>query len=145
MAFYSFGFALFLVVSLCVYYIVPKRFQWLILLAANTVFYAFSGIGNLIFIAASAFITFFFAAKVSDLNTNLKSKKQELSKEDFKIEKNITQRKKTHSSCSYACFECWNSYLSKILENTCRFKNITAAPWYLLLYTFNYWLLYGYL
>lgn len=94
MAFYSFAFGLFLVVSLCVYYIVPKRFQWLILLAANTVFYAFSGIGNLIFIAASAFITFFFAAKVSDLNTNLKSKKQELSKEDFKIEKNITQTKK---------------------------------------------------
>ena len=94
MSFYSFSFAIFLLISLFVYYIVPKRFQWLILLAANTVFYAFSGIGNFIFILASSLITFFGAKIVSDMNASLKSKKSELSKDDFKAEKARTQTKK---------------------------------------------------
>ncbi|WP_294429741.1 hypothetical protein [uncultured Treponema sp.] len=59
MSFYSFAFAFFLFISLFVYYIVPKRFQWFVLLLANTVFYALSGIGNFIFILASSLVTFF--------------------------------------------------------------------------------------
>ncbi|WP_296844674.1 hypothetical protein [Treponema sp.] len=41
MSFYSFTFAIFLLISLFVYYLAPKRFQWIVLLVANTVFYAF--------------------------------------------------------------------------------------------------------
>lgn len=94
MNFYSFTFAIFLIVSLVIYYLIPKKFQWLVLLAANTVFYAFSGIGNLIFILASSLITFFSAQFVSNINEKLKQKKEALSKEDFKLEKNKTQKNK---------------------------------------------------
>lgn len=94
MSFYSFTFAIFLLISLFVYYLAPKRFQWLVLLVANTVFYAFSGIGNIIFILASSFITFFGAKIVSDMNAALKAKKAEISKEDFKAEKARTLTRK---------------------------------------------------
>lgn len=94
MNFYSFNFAIFLLISLFVYYAFPKRFQYYVLLAANIVFYAFSGIGNLIFILGSSFITFFGAKIVSEMNSALKSKKTELSKEEFKLEKARTQTNK---------------------------------------------------
>lgn len=94
MNFYTFTFAVFLLLSLIIYYIVPKRFQWIVLLIANTVFYAFSGIGNLIFILLSSLITFFSAQFIYHLNNKLKEKKQELTKEEFKIEKQKTQNKK---------------------------------------------------
>ena len=94
MSFYTFNFAIFLLISLFVYYIAPKRFQWIVLLAANTVFYAFSGIGNLVFILTSSLITFFAAKIVSNMNESLKAKKSELSKEDFKAEKTRTLNRK---------------------------------------------------
>ncbi len=94
MSFYTFTFAIFLLISLFVYYIAPKRFQWIVLLAANTVFYAFSGIGNLVFILTSSLITFFAAKIVSDMNESLKAKKSDLSKEDFKAEKARTLTRK---------------------------------------------------
>lgn len=94
MNFLSFTFAIFLLISLFAYYLVPKKFQWLILLAANTFFYAYSGIGNIIFILASSLITFFGAKIVSDLNAALKAKKTELQKEDFKLEKKRVLGKK---------------------------------------------------
>lgn len=94
MTFFSFTFAIFLLISLFVYYLVPKKFQWCILLLANTVFYAYSGIGNIVFILASSLITFFGAKIVSDMNAALKAKKADLSKDDFKIEKKRVQTKK---------------------------------------------------
>ena len=87
-------FAIFLLATLFVYYSCPKKFQWICLLAANTVFYLYSGIGNVFFIVASALITFFSAKVVSDMNTALKSRKNEVSKEEFKILKKKTQHKK---------------------------------------------------
>ena len=94
MNFLSFTFAIFLLISLFVYYMAPKRFQWMVLLVANTVFYAYSGIGNLAFILFSSLITFFGAKFISDLNSSLKARKAELSKEDFKLEKKRVQGKK---------------------------------------------------
>lgn len=94
MSFYTFTFAIFLLISLFVYYLAPKKIQWIVLLVANTVFYAFSGIGNIIFILASSLITFFGAKIVSDMNVALKARKSELSKEDFKAEKARSLTKK---------------------------------------------------
>ena len=99
MNFLSYTFLFFLIASLVLYYIVPKKFQWIILLAANTVFYAFSGIGNFIFILASAAVTFFCAKKVFSLNQNLKLKKAVLNKESFKAEKHSVQGKKRLILC----------------------------------------------
>lgn len=87
-------FAIFLLTTLIVYYVCPKKIQWICLLAANTVFYAFSGVGNIVFIVASALITFFAAKIVSDMNAALKSRKNEVTKEEFKILKAQTLNKK---------------------------------------------------
>lgn len=94
MNFLSFTFAIFILISLLFYYLVPKRFQWIVLLLANTVFYACSGVGNLAFILFSSLVTFFGAKFISDFNVALKSKKAELPKDDFKIEKKRVQTRK---------------------------------------------------
>ena len=78
-------FAAFLIISLAFYYLCPKKIQWCCLLAANAVFYAFTGIGNFAFIFLSSIVTFFAARIAGTLNDRLKAKKQELSKEDFKL------------------------------------------------------------
>ena len=80
----SFSFAGFLLVSLILYYLCPKKIQWVILFASNLFFYACSGVGNFVFILASSLITFYGAVLVSKLNDGLKEKKPLLSKEDFK-------------------------------------------------------------
>ncbi len=49
MLFTSYSFILFLAVLFVLYYLVPRKIQWLLLLAANFVFYAFSGWDNLAF------------------------------------------------------------------------------------------------
>lgn len=90
----SFSFAIFLLISLFAYYLFPRRFQWVILLLASSIFYAFSGIGNFVFIIFSSFVTFFAATFVSSLNEKLIEKKPLLSKDEFKVEKKIVQRKK---------------------------------------------------
>ena len=43
MAFFSWQFILFLTVSLAVYYIVPGRFKWLVLLVSSAWYYAAGG------------------------------------------------------------------------------------------------------
>mgnify|MGYP007115358624 FL=1 len=83
-------FAAFLIISLAFYYLCPKKIQWCCLLAANAVFYAFTGIENFAFIFLSSIVTFFAARIAGTLNDRLKAKKQELSKEDFKSEKQKT-------------------------------------------------------
>ena len=87
-------FALFLASSLLVYYICPRKFQWIVLLLASCTFYAYSGIANFAFILFSSFITFFCAAIISNLNDTLKTKKETLTKDDFKTEKKKTLTKK---------------------------------------------------
>jgi len=94
MSFLSFTFAIFLLCALFVYYIAPKKYQWIVLLVANTVFYLFSGIAHIVFIVASSLITFFGAKIVSDINEGVKAQKKELSKDDFKALKAKAQNKK---------------------------------------------------
>ena len=52
MLFTSYGFIAFVAVLLVLYYLVPKKTQWMLLLAASYFFYAFSGIWNFAFIFA---------------------------------------------------------------------------------------------
>lgn len=87
-------FAIFIIAALIVYYTCPKRMQWICLLIANAVFYAFSGIGNFAFISGSSLVTFFAAFFVFKLNSVLKEKKSELDKVEYKALKNRILTKK---------------------------------------------------
>lgn len=87
-------FAIFLIATLAVYYLCPKKFQWGCLLVASVIFYAFSGIGNFVFIIVTSLITFFAAKIVSVMNDSLKIKKNLVEKDEFKLLKQRTLYKK---------------------------------------------------
>ena len=58
MAFSSFNFFCFLAVVITVYYLVPKKFQWAVLLVASYAFYLSSGVKNVIYILFTTFFTY---------------------------------------------------------------------------------------
>ncbi|MBQ2455846.1 MAG: MBOAT family protein [Firmicutes bacterium] len=57
MSFVSFTFAGFLLLLLALYYLLPKRFQWKLLLIGSLVFYAFAGLKYLLYIAVTILST----------------------------------------------------------------------------------------
>ena len=57
MSFTSFGFLLFFGVLLLLYYIIPKPWQWRLLLAGSIFFYAFAGWGAMAYMAATILST----------------------------------------------------------------------------------------
>ncbi|MBQ8310099.1 MAG: MBOAT family protein [Clostridia bacterium] len=61
MLFTSFSFVLFAALTMLLYFIVPGRMQWKVLLLSSLVFYALSGEGYLIFILYTALVTFLTA------------------------------------------------------------------------------------
>ncbi len=58
MAFTSFSFLAFLLAVLVVYYLVPKRVQWAVLLAASYGFYLFSGVEQVFYILGTTLISY---------------------------------------------------------------------------------------
>ncbi len=58
MAFASARFWLFAALTLLVYYLVPKRVQWWVLLAASYLFYAFAGVEYLLFLLFTTLISY---------------------------------------------------------------------------------------
>ncbi|MBR4724995.1 MAG: MBOAT family protein [Lachnospiraceae bacterium] len=57
----SFNFLLFFAVILIVYYIFPKRFQWVLLLVASYTFYIVSGFAQVFFLIGTTLVTYFSA------------------------------------------------------------------------------------
>ncbi len=87
MAYTSFSFLVFLAVVLIIYYAVPKRFQWAVLLAASYVFYLFSGVAQFAFILGTTAVTYFSALAMQ--------KKRDAYKAHLaKLGKDITREKK---------------------------------------------------
>lgn len=58
MSFTSFRFFFFLAFVIAVYYIVPKRFQWVVLLTASYAFYLYSGIEQVVYIVGTTLFTY---------------------------------------------------------------------------------------
>ncbi len=97
MLFTSYGFILFFAVLLAVYYLIPKRFQWLLLLAASYVFYAFLGIKFLIYILAATATTFYASYRINRSKQEqadyLESKKDAISREQGKEYKALMKKR----------------------------------------------------
>jgi D-alanyl-lipoteichoic acid acyltransferase DltB (MBOAT superfamily) len=96
---YSFlGFALILFV---LYYLIPKKYQWVLLLVASYLFYAYSGVKYLGYILATTISSYFCARRISDLKVHqdqfLKENKALLDREEKKSYKaNIKKRQKRY-------------------------------------------------
>ena len=69
MSFASYEFILFLIITLTAYYLIPKRFQWMLLLAASYVFYFFAGWSCLIYITVSTAASYFASLQMHRINT----------------------------------------------------------------------------
>ncbi|CCZ28993.1 mBOAT family protein [Firmicutes bacterium CAG:194] len=54
----SYSFLLFLLIACMVYYIVPKKWQWVVLLAAGIVFYAGAGMSYLAVVGLTALVVY---------------------------------------------------------------------------------------
>jgi len=91
MLFTSYSFILFLFVLFIVYYLIPKKFQWMLLLGASFAFYSFSGWDNVAFISITCLSTYFFSIRIGRLHQTqesyLKENKDSISRDEKKAYK----------------------------------------------------------
>jgi len=91
MLFTSYEFIAFLILLFLLYYVIPARHQWKLLLFASYVFYFTSGWKNCLFIMLTTISTYFLARRIDCLHKEqadyLKEHKKELSREERKCYK----------------------------------------------------------
>ena len=99
MALFSFQFFIFLTLVIGLYYIVPGKLQKYVILAANIVFYYFSGgLDAMVFIVITTLTTWFSAYKIESIDNAYKnrtaSKEHPLSKEEKADMREKTRKRK---------------------------------------------------
>lgn len=124
----SYKFFILILTTFIFYYTVPKKFQWICLLAASLVFYFFSGTFNFVFILISSLSTFFAAKKLGTYNIFYKERKasNELDKQGLKELKNKLRSKKRLilfltlilNFGILACLKYWNTIIASINNST---------------------------
>lgn len=91
MLFTSYEFLGFLAAVFLLYYLIPKRFQWGLLLVSSYLFYFFAGPKYLLYIMATTVTTYFAACRIGKIGevqkAYIKSAKETLSKEERKAYK----------------------------------------------------------
>jgi len=91
-------FLIFLFFVFLIYFLIPKKFQWIFLLIASCVFYLFSGFGKILFLLFTTSVTFFTGILLektdAELESILEKKDLQLSKEQRKKFKDSSERKK---------------------------------------------------
>ncbi|WP_426348750.1 MBOAT family O-acyltransferase [Alloiococcus sp. CFN-8] len=97
MLFTSYSFILFIILLFLLYYIIPKKLQWKLLLVASYLFYAFAGPKYLIYIIITTVSTYIAAHKLGKLHKEqdayLKEHKKELDREGKKAYKAVMKSK----------------------------------------------------
>ena len=100
MLFTSYTFIAFMAAVLLLYYLVPKKWQWPLLLVASYIFYWCADPMYLLFIGVTTVSTYFISRWLEKVNATQKAylaqHKAELSKEDKKAYKNKMKKKKWH-------------------------------------------------
>lgn len=80
----SLVFVIFVAIAGVVYYLVPKKMQWIVLLVASLFFYAISSTILTLFMIASTLLIYLGALKIQGLNDEFKAKKADLEKSERK-------------------------------------------------------------
>ncbi len=93
---FSLEFIILLCILFVLYYLVPKKLQWVCLLIASIVFYIYSGITNLIFIGITSFTTWAAGIMMSRFSKqfHVVKKAPDISREQRKILKAAMMQKK---------------------------------------------------
>ena len=88
MLFTSYRFIIFLIILVIAYYLIPKRFQWILLLTGSYIFYSFAGPFYLIYILATTLSTYLVSRCLDKIQNAqavyMKEKREELSREERK-------------------------------------------------------------
>lgn len=104
MLFVSYEFIAFLCVLFVLFYIIPKKGQWILLLAASYVFYAFAGLEYLAFILITTLSSYSVAVKIGKMITAeklyLDSHRDTLDKETRKKYKSAQKKKRMYVLCA---------------------------------------------
>ena len=91
MHFASFNFIIFIAILVPLYYLIPKKWQWMLLLAASYFFYSFAGAGYLAFIISTTLSTWYASIRMDKLKHTqdeyLAANKKEMSRDDRKVYK----------------------------------------------------------
>ena len=94
----SLVFILFVFATLILYYLVPKKFQWIVLLLSSLVFYITSSTWGIVYVLVTATSIFFGAIAIEKYTLQqkayIKENKESLSKEEKSIYKAKVKRKK---------------------------------------------------
>lgn len=89
MLFTSYAFLGFIAALFLLYYLIPRRFQWKLLLAASYLFYFIAGPSWLLYILATTVTTYFAALWIEKTGQQqkayLKAHKEQLSKEEKRL------------------------------------------------------------
>ena len=98
-------FIIFMLILVPVYYLVPKKIQWFVLLAASLVFYAFGGLFNIFYVLFTSLTVYCGTRFMDKLNNKqkeyLKANKENLSRDEKKAYKaKIKSKRKTVMLCS---------------------------------------------
>ena len=88
MLFTSYGFIGFLLILFLLYYTIPRRFQWVLLLLGSYVFYCISGPSNLVYIVCTTLTTWYAGKRIAEnlqrQKAYLREHKEDLSREEKK-------------------------------------------------------------
>lgn len=97
MLFTSYEFIIFVVALFVLYYLIPKKFQWMLLLLASYVFYSYAGMGYLAYIIATTLSTYLASNRIGAFQTTqveyLKENKESLSRDQRKTYKAQVKKK----------------------------------------------------
>ncbi len=98
MLFTSYGFVLFLLILFLVYYLIPGRFQWMLLLVFSYVYYGLADVRYLIFIGVTTLTTYGAGVLIDNAATKneeyLKLNKETISRDEKKALKAAVKKKK---------------------------------------------------
>ena len=98
MLFTSYSFIAFIAILFILYYIVPKKFQWKLLLIASYIFYSFAGFKYLFYILVTTISTYYVSLKIENLHleqsTYLKEKRDNHSREEKRSYKENNKSKR---------------------------------------------------
>jgi D-alanyl-lipoteichoic acid acyltransferase DltB (MBOAT superfamily) len=107
MSFTSLEFLLLIALALAVYYLVPKKWQYLVLLAASYVFYMYAGVALTGYLLAATAITYLAGRKLSALNA-LKGS----------VDKSVLKRRKRLVAAAALVLNFGMLYMLKYLDGT---------------------------
>lgn len=93
----SASFFIFILIGMIIYYLIPRRFQWIVLLGLSAVFYLSSGVTSIIFITFSI-VTVWVAGRILKKISSVASAKIKEGKETLSLNDKKLIRKKAASS-----------------------------------------------